>query len=59
MRFLCDENITQKATKLFKKAGHDVETVQSLNFRGITNSKLIEKSVELERILVTFDTDFA
>lgn len=58
MRFLCDENITQKAVKLLRKAGYDVETVQSLNLRGITNSRLIEKSVELDRILITFDTDF-
>jgi len=58
MRFLCDENITQAAVKLLIKAGHDIETVQSMNLRGILNSDLIQKAIEIDRILITFDVDF-
>jgi predicted nuclease of predicted toxin-antitoxin system len=58
MRFLCDENITQDAVKLLIKAGHDVETFQSMNLRGISNSDLMKKVIEFNRILITFDVDF-
>jgi predicted nuclease of predicted toxin-antitoxin system len=58
MRFLCDENITQDAVKLLIKAGYDVETIQSMNLRGILNSDLLQKAIELDRILITFDVDF-
>jgi hypothetical protein len=30
-----------------------------MNLEGTTNSKLLQKTVELNRILITFDTDFA
>ena len=58
MKFLADENITRKLVKLFKVTGYDIESVQSLNLRGIRNSRLLNKSIELERILITFDSDF-
>jgi predicted nuclease of predicted toxin-antitoxin system len=59
IQFLCDENISRKASKLLQKLGHDIETVQSLKLQGITNSNLLQKTIELDRILITFDTDFA
>lgn len=58
MRFLCDENITQDVVKLLINAGYDVETVQSMNLRGISNSDLLQKAIESDRILITFDVDF-
>ena len=58
MRFLCDENITKKAFYLFKSARFDVESVHSLNLKGIKNSKLLDICIEQNRILITFDTDF-
>ncbi len=35
-----------------------METVQSINRRGNKDSELFEVSVQLNRILVTYDTDF-
>ena len=58
MRFLCDENITQDAVKLLINAGYDVETVQSMNLRGNSNSDLLRKAIESDRIRITFDVDF-
>ena len=58
MKFLSDENITRKTTNLFKNQGYDIETVQSLGIRGIKNSKLLDKIISSDRILITFDADF-
>jgi predicted nuclease of predicted toxin-antitoxin system len=58
MKFLADENISRKVVLAFRNAGYDVETVQTLNIRSITNSALLQETIKLNRILITFDSDF-
>lgn len=58
LKFLSDENISRKTTKLFRDAGYDIETVQSLGLQGTHNSILINLSIQHNRVLITFDTDF-
>lgn len=58
LKFLLDENISYRLFSLLRKQKFDVESVQSLNLLGISNGKLFEKSIQLERIIITFDKDF-
>lgn len=59
MRFKFDENVPLAAVEPVAESGHDVESVVSQDMSGAEDSQLADVVDDEERILVTFDTDFA
>lgn len=59
VRFKLDENVPRDAVDLFRDAGHSVHTVFDERLGGETDSRIFEACQREERILVTFDLDFA
>ena len=59
MRFKLDENLPVELAALFREAGHDTVTVGDQKLGGVTDSGLATVCKDEDRILVTFDTDFA
>ncbi len=59
MKFLLDENMPREAADLLRNLGHDVESIQDLNLQGVKNGYIYRLIQAEDRILVTFDLDFA
>ena len=59
MRFKLDENLPVELADLLRRAGHDVATVLDQGLGGARDPELASVCNEEERVLVTFDTDFA
>ncbi|MFB6147337.1 MAG: DUF5615 family PIN-like protein [Candidatus Nanohaloarchaea archaeon] len=57
MKFLLDENIDSPVAEMLDSRGIDVLTVDQV-MKGATDQEVLEKAVEEERVLVTFDRDF-
>ena len=57
MRFLVDENMSQRVVTLLRDRGHDVVWARE-SHRGDPDPNLLELATRQERTLVTFDTDF-
>jgi len=53
MKLFLDENITLKALEIFRQLGYDVESVQSLGLKGISDEQVFEIAQIQNRILVT------
>ncbi len=54
-----DENLPIDIVRLFRSAGHDVESVFSENIQGCSDQVLTMKCREEGRVLVTLDNDFS
>lgn len=59
MRIKLDENLGIRGAVLFRRAGHDVETVPEEALSGASDQKLIEVCRSEKRCLVTLDLDFS
>jgi len=59
MRFKLDENFGKRTSRLFREAGHDVQTVTAESLSGASDQRLFEACRTERRCLVTFDLDFA
>lgn len=59
MRFKLDENLPVELAALFREAEHDAVTVGDQELGGASDSELASICASEDRILVTFDTDFA
>lgn len=59
MRFKFDENLPRTAVELYEEEGHDCESVLTEDLGGATDAELSKVVRGEERILVSFDTDFA
>ncbi|HLG20782.1 MAG TPA: DUF5615 family PIN-like protein [Bdellovibrionota bacterium] len=59
MKIKLDENIPQHALGIFKDAGHDVASVYVQGMSGASDVELLRVVTQEERILITFDTEFA
>lgn len=59
MRFKTDENLPVEAAAVFRKAGHEAETIHDEQLSGRPDDQLAEVCRRENRILVTLDLDFA
>lgn len=59
MKIKLDENMPVALADMLRGAGHDVETVTDENLSGKDDITILKKATEEDRILMTFDLDFA
>jgi predicted nuclease of predicted toxin-antitoxin system len=59
MRFKLDENFGTRTQRIFKDAGHDVQTVREESLQGASDLHLYDTCCVEQRCLVTLDLDFA
>ena len=58
-RFKLDENLPRDAEAFLRKTGHDVHAVLDEGLGGSPDPRVLAAAVAEDRILVTFDLDFA
>lgn len=58
MRFLANENFPAPAVRALQQAGHDVVWIRTAA-PGIADSEVLAWAIREQRILLTFDKDFA
>lgn len=58
MRFLLDENLSEKLVPLLSNAGHDVKHVRQVGLAGTLDPRVLELAAQEERVLISADTDF-
>lgn len=59
LKLLADENIPRRLVIFLKQYGVDVVRLQDLGIRGISDKELVDIANELERTILTRDSDFA
>ena len=59
MKFKLDENIPAGLAAMMEEQGHDVADVVGEGLTGENDDLVLKASVKEDRILVTFDLDFA
>jgi hypothetical protein len=59
LKIKLDENLGERGAALFRRAGHDVETVADESLSGATDHELIDVCGQERRCLVTLDLDFS
>jgi len=58
MKLLLDQDVYAKTHRFLTGLGHDVLPVAQIGLARATDTELLQKAQELERILVTRDRDF-
>lgn len=59
MRFKLDENLPIELTELFRRSGHDAQTVFDEGLAGAEDAEIASVCVRERRAIVTLDMDFA
>jgi predicted nuclease of predicted toxin-antitoxin system len=59
MKIKLDENMPAAMTELVRQAGHDALTVAEEALGGTVDRRILEAATVENRVLVTFDLDFA
>lgn len=59
MRFKLDENLPQALAEMLRSAGHDATTVREEGIGGTDDPHVLDIARSEDRIVVTFDLDFA
>ncbi len=59
MKLRLDENLGGTVASVFRRAGHDAETVRGQGLSGATDREVIATCQAEHRCLVTLDLDFA
>lgn len=59
MRFLVDQCVYQTTIRFLRELGHDLVTAKELGLQRAADAPLLAKAVELSRIFLTRDLDFA
>ena len=57
-KILLDENIPISLMKYLKKAGHDIEHINS-RCKGKTDKEVLDYALKFKRIILTIDSDFS
>lgn len=57
MLLLADENFPLASYKFLKEKGYDIKHVSESD-RGITDEEVVKLSVDEQRVIATFDSDF-
>lgn len=58
MRFLLDMGLAQSTALLLRQLGHDAVHLSPSGLQRLTDSKIVEKSLAENRIILTHDLDF-
>ena len=58
MQFLTDQDVYQVTVNWLKEAGHTVVTARDLEMERATDQRLLQRSQEMQHLLVTRDKDF-
>ncbi|HVN77787.1 MAG TPA: DUF5615 family PIN-like protein [Terriglobia bacterium] len=58
MRFLLDMGLAQSTATLLRQLGHDAVHLSSSGLQRLPDSKIVEKTLSEQRILLTHDLDF-
>lgn len=58
IRLYLDENITPKVAIQLRRRGVDIVSVHDLNLTGDTDANHLKRATDMQRVLVTADTDF-
>ena len=58
MRFLLDENVPKKISRLLKELNFDCLTLHELGTLGISNGELAKYDIKHDLIIITCDSDF-
>lgn len=59
MKLKLDENLSHAAADLFRRAGHDIETVRGQRLSGYPDEEVLAACQREQRGLVTLDLDFS
>ncbi len=59
LRFKLDENLPREAEAVFRAAGHDTHSALAEGLAGAPDPRVFDACQGEQRILVTFDLDFA
>jgi predicted nuclease of predicted toxin-antitoxin system len=55
---LADENFPQASYKFLKEKGYDILHITDVGLASIPDQEVIEFSIEEDRVIITFDSDF-
>jgi predicted nuclease of predicted toxin-antitoxin system len=58
MRFLADENVSNKVVNVLRNKGIDIVSMKDFG-SSLSDEKVLETANAQDRILITFDADFA
>ena len=59
MRFKLDENLPIELAELFRRSGHDAQTVFDEELAGAEDAEIASVCIRERRAIVTLDMDFA
>lgn len=59
MRFLADMGVSQRVVAWLCEQGHDARHLREENLHRFPNGEIFQKALAEERIILTFDLDFA
>ncbi len=59
MRFLADMGVSQSVVSWLKAQGHDAVHLRDENLHRLPNGQIFSKAAHEQRIILTFDLDFA
>jgi len=58
LKFLLNANISYETADFLNSLGHRAKTVAQFGLGKAEDEKIVEKAIEEERIIITFDLDF-
>ena len=59
MKFLADHNIAKSTIQTLIDLGYDIKTLRYFGLQAATDDEVIDFAKKKDRILITFDQDFA
>ena len=58
MRFLIDQNLSERLAELLRNAGHDAAHVRTLGLSRAPDAVILDRASAESRVLISGDTDF-
>ena len=58
-RFLLDQNLSPQTTLFLRNLGYDITDTRELNLYGATDAEILQQAKSQNRIVITFNSDFA